>query len=380
MTAGNHDGDRLRPLPVRPGPRPGETTDSYVRRLAQANHLKPSYLRGYLAGPSDSTYGSRPRAERLAAMTGRRQADLERALADLTPRKPTEPEQPAIPKRYVTLSADKPALFATIRREQREEHLSIRALAERHHVHRRTVVQALASPTPPPRKPRTVNDNPVLDRVRPALDAIVEDYAATHGGQLPATRLIWERLLDEHDADVSYSTVQRYISSHPLKNSNGVTSTPRRTMGNYLATTQQTLQTGMIRHYRGLLAAVRHHPAAHGIDGSFATTTAFILGCDAGSSWGMLTGFQQWLVVRLGEGHDLTWPVLVRHLAPTGWTHPLTPAADADAVATLFQLLNQFLDQREQPDGLAKIFKEYHAWLNTQAWHHFEPPTADHVS
>jgi len=94
----------------------------------------------------------------------------------------------------------------------------------------------------------------------------------------------------------------------------------------------------------------------------------------------MLTGFQEWLVVLLGKGHDLTWPVLIRHLAPGGWTHPLTPTADTEAVATLFQLLNQFLDRREQPDGLAKIFKDHHSWLNTQAWHHFEPPTADHVS
>ena len=28
----------------------------------------------------------------------------------------------------------------------------------------------------------------------------------------------------------------------------------------------------------------------HGIDGSFATTTAFVLGCDAGTSWSMLAG------------------------------------------------------------------------------------------
>lgn len=35
---------------------------------------------------------------------------------------------------------------------------------------------------------------------------------------------------------------------------------------------------------------------------------AFILGLDAGSSWSTLTGFQEWLLARLGNGHDLTWP------------------------------------------------------------------------
>ena len=36
-------------------------------------------------------------------------------------------------------------LFAAIRRDARVEDLSIRELADRHHVHRRTVRQALAS-------------------------------------------------------------------------------------------------------------------------------------------------------------------------------------------------------------------------------------------
>ena len=46
-------------------------------------------------------------------------------------------------------------LFAAIRRDARREELSIRALADRHGVHRRTVRAALASALPPPRKPRT---------------------------------------------------------------------------------------------------------------------------------------------------------------------------------------------------------------------------------
>jgi len=43
-------------------------------------------------------------------------------------------------------------LFPVIRRDARVEGLSIRELADRHHVHRRTVRQALASALPPPRK------------------------------------------------------------------------------------------------------------------------------------------------------------------------------------------------------------------------------------
>jgi ribosome-binding protein aMBF1 (putative translation factor) len=43
-------------------------------------------------------------------------------------------------------------LFEQIRQDRRASGLSIRELAEKHHVHQRTVRQALASAVPPPRK------------------------------------------------------------------------------------------------------------------------------------------------------------------------------------------------------------------------------------
>ncbi|MBC9729822.1 TniQ family protein [Streptomyces sp. TRM68367] len=82
-----HLAEHLVPLPVRVRPRPGESVDSYVRRLALANHLKPSYLRSYLAGPPDYGPGKRPRPDRLAALAGREQGILERALLDLVQQK-----------------------------------------------------------------------------------------------------------------------------------------------------------------------------------------------------------------------------------------------------------------------------------------------------
>lgn len=58
-------------------------------------------------------------------------------------------------------------VFEQIRRDRRVEGLSIRELAARHGVHRRTVRQALASALPPPRKQYP-------SRPRPAIDAYVE--------------------------------------------------------------------------------------------------------------------------------------------------------------------------------------------------------------
>lgn len=369
MKAEFNGGDPLRPLPAQPRPKAGETVDTYIRRLAQANHLKPSYLRGYLAGPPD--YLGRPRPARLAALTGRSQDVLEQTLADLvSPDRTQRVERPA-PTRIVTRSADKPALFAAIRRDALEENLSIRKLADRHHVHRRTVVQALASPTPPPRKRRSVRDHPALDPVRSAIDAMLEEYDTQQPHQPPTARLIWERLLDEHDATVSYATVQGYLARKRPKPGTAARLS-RHTSGNILATNNVASQGAAVRHYRDLLASVRQRPHMHGLDGSYATVTAFVLGCDAGSSGGMLTGFREWLIARLGNGNNLAWPALIRHLTPAGFTHPLTPEAGAEAVTTLFQLLEEFLEQREQPDSLFKIYTSYQSWLNTQSWYHFE--------
>jgi integrase len=62
-------------------------------------------------------------------------------------------------------------LFEQIRRDWRAGGMSIRELAVRHHVHRRTVRQALASAVPPPRKP-------YRPRPRPAVGVRTEEARA----------------------------------------------------------------------------------------------------------------------------------------------------------------------------------------------------------
>jgi transposase len=103
-------------------------------------------------------------------------------------------------------------LFEQIRKGRRVDGTSIRELAERHQVHRRTVRQALASAVPPPRKAYP-------QRPRPAIDA----YAGVVDGWLLADRLvppkqrhtarrIWQRLVAEHGAGLSEVTVSRYVA------------------------------------------------------------------------------------------------------------------------------------------------------------------------
>ena len=101
-------------------------------------------------------------------------------------------------------------LFERIRHDNREEGLSVRALARRHNVHRRTVRQALASALPPPRatSPRPA---PKLDPVLPLVRTWLTDDLKAPRKQRHTARRVWERLLDEQGATVAESTVREWV-------------------------------------------------------------------------------------------------------------------------------------------------------------------------
>ena len=102
-------------------------------------------------------------------------------------------------------------LYADIRHDARVDGLSIRELARKHGVHRRTVRQALAAAEPPPRK-KPVRTAPRLDPYKPAIDEMLRyDLTAPRKQRHTATRIL-ARLCDEHGAtDLSYSTVRDYV-------------------------------------------------------------------------------------------------------------------------------------------------------------------------
>src|SRR6266702_2403607 len=145
-----------RPLPIRPRPVTGESPASYLRRLARANHLRPGYLRRYLRQPGSE---------------------------------------------------------GTIRRDARDNGLTIRALADRHGVHRRTVRQALASPWPASRK--SPERRSKLDPFKDTIDAMLMSGPDT-APQAPLTaKQVYGRLVSEHKmTGVSYSTVRDYVAGH----------------------------------------------------------------------------------------------------------------------------------------------------------------------
>ncbi len=194
MTA---DAGPPRPLPIRPRPMTGESPASYLRRLARANHLRPAYLRRYLREPgSPDTI----KLGWLAVLAGRSLPALERALTG----------DQASPARQHPRQAGKRGLFAAIRRDARDNGLSIRALADRHGVHRRTVRQALASPWPAPRKIPQRQSR--LDPFKNVIDTMLSSPQPAQKAPLTATQ-IHARLISEHGmTGVSYSTVRDYVA------------------------------------------------------------------------------------------------------------------------------------------------------------------------
>ena len=103
-------------------------------------------------------------------------------------------------------------LFEAIRRDRRVEVLSIRELAERHGVHRRTVRQALANAVPPPRKVYRARPRPAIDPFVEVIDAWLVADREVPRKQRHTARRVWQRLVAEHGASLAEVTVSRYVA------------------------------------------------------------------------------------------------------------------------------------------------------------------------
>ena len=101
--------------------------------------------------------------------------------------------------------------FEQIRRDREREGLSIRALAERHGVHRRAVRQALESPLPPVKRAPVSRPAPKLGAYRAVIDAWLLDDRVAPRKQRHTAKRIHQRLVDEHGADVAEVTVRQYV-------------------------------------------------------------------------------------------------------------------------------------------------------------------------
>ena len=103
-------------------------------------------------------------------------------------------------------------LFEKIRNDHRQG-MSVRALADKHRVHRRTVRQAIASSTPPPRK-TPEREAPALGpwkaTIRGWLEGDINNEVPKK--QHHTARRVWTRLVNECGAEVSESTVRAHVA------------------------------------------------------------------------------------------------------------------------------------------------------------------------
>jgi len=103
-------------------------------------------------------------------------------------------------------------LFEQIRRDRDREELSIRELAQRHGVHRRTVRQALASALPPERARPRSRPAPSLGRYHRLIDGWLQADRDAPPKQRHTAKRIHARLVDEHGAQVAQRTVREHVA------------------------------------------------------------------------------------------------------------------------------------------------------------------------
>ena len=92
-----------------------------------------------------------------------------------------------------------------------------RALAVKYGVHRRAVRQALASPLPPAKRPPVWRPAPKLGAHHALIDAWLEADREAPRKQRHTARRIWQRLVEEHGAQVSERQVRRYVRSRATR-------------------------------------------------------------------------------------------------------------------------------------------------------------------
>lgn len=103
-------------------------------------------------------------------------------------------------------------LFERIRRDRRDPSVSQRELARRHGVSRKTVVAALSSALPPPRKPVTGRPRAVAP-VASVIDQMLRSDVTAPKKQQHTIERICQRLAHEHDfREASYSAVRDYVA------------------------------------------------------------------------------------------------------------------------------------------------------------------------
>lgn len=176
-------------------------------RLAVANHLKPSHLRRHITPGRRGMGAIDP--DKLAAVSDRTTPVVLRMFPELAARR-HPPRRPGVAteqrNRRQRNDDAKRQRYAAIRADAAAG-MPGRAIERKHNVGHRTIQAALKSPVPPARKEYPTRERARLHGLIPHIDAVL---AATPA--MPV-REIWEHLLNDHHAAVTYESVRGYVAS-----------------------------------------------------------------------------------------------------------------------------------------------------------------------
>ena len=133
------------------------------------------------------------------------------------------------------------------------------------------------------------------------------------------------------------------------------------------------------RSFRQMFEAVRTRTGMYVPGERYWEVAALVLGYDLACEGGVLAGFREWMVVRVGLGNNLAWPALVLAVAFPDAVDPLeavqaSGASQRHAIDVMFRLIGEFDDARGNQDGLRKIYLEHERWLRSQEWYGPQSP------
>ena len=102
--------------------------------------------------------------------------------------------------------------------------------------------------------------------------------------------------------------------------------------------------------HRTHLGWVRSHQReVFGAERTAQQVIAFVAGFDAATGYSMLRGFQEWLVVRLGDGHEVHWMGLVAR----------SVAQANDPADGVLALVDDFLSDVDDRDGRRVLYRRF---------------------
>jgi hypothetical protein len=131
--------------------------------------------------------------------------------------------------------------------------------------------------------------------------------------------------------------------------------------------------------FREIFERVRLRPGMYFQQPTYNTVAAFVAGFDAACTGGVLVGFREWLIPKVGDGNNLAWPGLVLRLALPDAPDPArvvssTAETEKHAIDVLFRSIFEFDDDRSKPHGLRRIYVDYEHWLRQQDWYNEKSP------